>query len=116
MIPFINSLSAIEEKGHTLYQTKPKVTTTPPTPLPHTPSHTHERHKNKNNQASLRRKQKLIRPSHLPTARALSQLPVAHVVRSWVCVSIPPPKVSSLVISVLTGKVRKGKQQKLFPS
>ena len=46
-------------------------------------------------------------PSHLPTLRALSQLPVAHVVRSWVCVSIPPPKVSSLV---LTGKVRKGKQ------
>lgn len=46
--------------------------------------------------------------------KGLSQLPVAHVVRSWVCVSILPPKMSSLVISALTGKVRKGKQCRIF--
>lgn len=46
--------------------------------------------------------------------KGLNQSPVAHVVRCWVCVSILPPKVSSLVISALTGKVRKGKQWRIF--
>ena len=77
MIPFINSLSATEEKGHTLYQTKPKVTTTPPTPLPHTPSHTQERDTKTKTTKPLRRKQKLIRPPPFPPPHTKGFKPTA---------------------------------------
>lgn len=95
-------------KGRTFYQRKH------PAPLLQT------KPKQQHPAKLLRRKAEVISPppSSPPQlhnhTKGLSQLPVAHVVRSWVCVSILPPKVSSLVISALTGKVRKGKQGRIF--
>lgn len=98
MLSFISSLNATEKS--TLY-TRPKGNPSPP---------------NKNDQISLRGMQKYSShplhstPSSINTLKGLSQMSVAHVVRSWVFVSIIPPKVASPVIFVLIVKVRKGKQ------